>query len=157
MSETTTLIPATQSHIEGMKAVWVTLEQGEYATLSMEGLQLVLGNHKLWSDGFNIRKDGASEAPAKPDCLTEEWNLGVAKTPLKASSATNGILLGPSFLGETLYGGDLHLGGDSMRHRYGLLRPEFDEEDGIWGVSIFMPDEPYGSMTRLTLIERSIK
>ena len=94
------------------------------------------------------------DAPApKTDYVAEEWNHGKDTTVLTAGSTSfTGILLGPSMVGSEIYGGQLP-SGDGMRERYGIVFPHFDDDDGMWGVSLVMPNLPYRDLESVIVRE----
>jgi hypothetical protein len=158
MSELVVLKPFKSNTPDTVSAIRITLEEDEVIQLGTMGLCLVIEAGKC-SDIFK-ETAATSSVDEIIDAQAGDWNLGNQSAVLRPRGWEQALLLGPSVLGQTLYGGELPRADegilgftDPLRVKYGCIQTDYDLEEGKWGVNVIMPDLPYLTLTELTLVE----
>ena len=160
MADQEVLAPFNTPSPNTVSAIRITLEEGELAMLGTMGLSLTVAVGKS-SGLFKVEKVPTDSTMAyEVDAQAGDWNLRRQSVVLKPVGWEQALLLGPSLVGQSLYGGEISRGdnglvplNDPLRAKYGCIQTDYDPDEGKWGVNVIMPDLPYQGISSLTLTE----
>lgn len=156
-NNTIVLVPQSHASGEGCFAQALCgLGGGQQVVASAEGRSLLIVTKSLKNvSRFKVEKVIISPSSCQePSDELNEWKLGEPKesTELEPGENVNCILLGPSIINHSIYGGQLPPGTDFIE-RFGIIKPEQDPDDGQWCLNITMPSTPYRGIGCLTITQ----
>lgn len=162
MANQEVLAPFKTNSPNTVSALRITLNKGELAMLGSLGSSLTV---EVCQSPELFRVERLPTSPTtvcEVDAQADEWNLHTQTVILKSAGRGQALLLGPSLVGQSLYGGEIPRSdsglvplSDPLRAKYGCIQTDYDPDEGEWGVNVLMPDLPYRNVSNLTLIEIS--